>query len=66
MRHLVKFDVMFAAVQKLLLSALNITTVLLRPGGSFVAKIFRGKDVTLLYSQVFHMARSVSVDDVVA
>ncbi|EKX45235.1 hypothetical protein GUITHDRAFT_157875 [Guillardia theta CCMP2712] len=37
---------------QLLLSALNITTVLLRPGGSFVAKIFRGKDVTLLYSQL--------------
>mmetsp|Transcript_22768 Transcript_22768/g.35663 ORF Transcript_22768/g.35663 Transcript_22768/m.35663 type:complete len:232 (+) Transcript_22768:37-732(+) len=37
---------------QLLLSALNITTVLLRPGGAFVAKIFRGKDVTLLYSQL--------------
>mmetsp|Transcript_28399 Transcript_28399/g.57289 ORF Transcript_28399/g.57289 Transcript_28399/m.57289 type:complete len:314 (+) Transcript_28399:50-991(+) len=37
---------------QLLLSALNITTVLLRPGGSFVAKIFRGKDVSLLYSQL--------------
>jgi tRNA (cytidine32/guanosine34-2'-O)-methyltransferase len=32
--------------------ALNITTHLLRPHGSFVAKIFRGKDVTLLYSQL--------------
>eukprot|EP00960_Hanusia_phi_P073551 768036-Hanusia_phi.AAC.4 len=43
---------MLGALYQLLLSALNITTVLLRPGGSFVAKIFRGKDVTLLYSQV--------------
>jgi tRNA (cytidine32/guanosine34-2'-O)-methyltransferase len=31
---------------------LNITTHLLRPGGTFVAKIFRGRDTTLLYSQM--------------
>ncbi|KAF8949828.1 putative tRNA (cytidine(32)/guanosine(34)-2'-O)-methyltransferase, partial [Haplosporangium bisporale] len=37
---------------QLLLAALNITTHVLRPGGSFVAKIFRGKDITLLYSQL--------------
>ncbi|CAG8552114.1 9492_t:CDS:2 [Paraglomus brasilianum] len=37
---------------QLLLSALNITTHILRPGGTFVAKIFRGKDVTLLYAQL--------------
>ncbi|ORX47503.1 FtsJ-domain-containing protein [Hesseltinella vesiculosa] len=37
---------------QLLLAALNITTHVLRPGGTFVAKIFRGKDVTLLYSQL--------------
>ena len=35
---------------QLLLSALMITTQLLRPGGTFVAKIFRGKDVSLLYA----------------
>ncbi len=37
---------------QLLLSALNITTNTLRPGGSFVAKIFRGRDVSLLHSQL--------------
>ena len=37
---------------QLILAALNITTHLLRPGGDFVAKIFRGKDITLLYSQL--------------
>ncbi|XP_030625212.1 tRNA (cytidine(32)/guanosine(34)-2'-O)-methyltransferase [Chanos chanos] len=37
---------------QLLLAALNITTHVLKPGGNFVAKIFRGKDVTLLYSQL--------------
>ena len=37
---------------QLLLAALNITTNTLRIGGSFVAKIFRGRDVSLLYSQL--------------
>ncbi|KAK4324782.1 hypothetical protein Pmani_004591 [Petrolisthes manimaculis] len=37
---------------QLLLAALNITTHVLAHGGSFVAKIFRGKDVTLLYAQL--------------
>ena len=36
---------------QLLLAALNITTHVLRHGGTFVAKIFRGRDVTLLYAQ---------------
>nr|ACO12082.1 ribosomal RNA methyltransferase 1 [Lepeophtheirus salmonis] len=36
----------------LLLAALNITTHILKPGGSFVAKIFRGKDVSTIYSQL--------------
>jgi len=31
---------------------MNITTHLLKTGGTFVAKIFRGRDVTLLYSQL--------------
>ncbi len=37
---------------QLLLAALNITTNVLRKGGNFVAKIFRGRDVSLLYSQL--------------
>lgn len=37
---------------QLILAALTIVTHVLRPGGTFVAKVFRGKDITLLYSQV--------------
>jgi tRNA (cytidine32/guanosine34-2'-O)-methyltransferase len=37
---------------QLLLAALNITTHVLKTGGTFVAKIFRGKDVTLLFAQL--------------
>ena len=37
---------------QLLLSALSITTRVLADGGSFIAKIFRGRDVTLLYAQL--------------
>ncbi|KAF4702520.1 putative tRNA (cytidine(32)/guanosine(34)-2'-O)-methyltransferase, partial [Perkinsus olseni] len=37
---------------QLLLAALNITTLLLKPGGSFVAKVFRGENVDLLYAKM--------------
>ena len=37
---------------QLLLAALNITTHVLHPGGTFFAKIFRGRDVSLLYAQL--------------
>uniref|UniRef100_A0A1B0A636 Ribosomal RNA methyltransferase FtsJ domain-containing protein n=1 Tax=Glossina pallidipes TaxID=7398 RepID=A0A1B0A636_GLOPL len=37
---------------QLLLAALNIATHVLMRGGTFVAKIFRGKDTSLLYSQL--------------
>ncbi len=37
---------------QLLLAALNIATFVLRPGGSFVAKMFRAKDTSLLYAQL--------------
>ena len=43
-----------AANGQLILAALTIVCHVLRPGGTFVAKIFRGKDIALLYSQVRH------------
>lgn len=46
---------------QLLLAALNITTNVLRVGGDFVAKIFRGKDVSLLYSQLRCFFEEVTV-----
>lgn len=46
---------------QLLLAALSITTVVLADGGTFVAKIFRGKDTTLLYSQLKLFFESVSI-----
>ncbi len=46
---------------QLLLSAINITTHVLCEGGSFVAKIFRGKDVGLLYTQMRLLFHKVSV-----
>eukprot|EP00250_Pteridium_aquilinum_P014943 c22295_g1_i2 orf=505-1140(+) len=36
---------------QLILAALTIVTHVLKPGGKFIAKIFRGKDTSLLYSQ---------------
>ncbi|KAL0491734.1 tRNA (cytidine(32)/guanosine(34)-2'-O)-methyltransferase [Acrasis kona] len=38
--------------QQLILAALNITTHVLQEGGTFVAKIFRGRNVSLLFSQL--------------
>jgi tRNA (cytidine32/guanosine34-2'-O)-methyltransferase len=37
---------------QLLLSALKITLHILKPKGTFIAKIFRANDVSLLYSQL--------------
>ena len=37
---------------QLLLSALSITARVLSDGGTFIAKIFRGRDVTLLFAQL--------------
>ncbi|MCJ1300549.1 hypothetical protein MMC08_003346 [Hypocenomyce scalaris] len=37
---------------QLLFAALNLALRMLKPGGKFVAKIFRGKDVDLIYAQL--------------
>lgn len=37
---------------QLILAGLTVATHILKPGGTFIAKIFRGKDVSLLYSQL--------------
>jgi len=46
---------------QLLLAAVNITTHVLAPGGTFVAKIFRGRDVNLLYDQLRVLFNQVSI-----
>lgn len=46
---------------QLLLAALSITTHILMDGGKFVAKIFRGKDTNLLYSQLRVFFKRVSI-----
>lgn len=44
---------------QLVLCALQLTTCILRPGGTFVAKIFRGRDIDLLYSQFSYLFETV-------
>ncbi|KAJ6108118.1 Ribosomal RNA large subunit methyltransferase E [Penicillium sp. IBT 18751x] len=46
---------------QLLFAALNLAMGVLRPGGKFVAKIFRGRDVDLLYAQLRTVFERVSV-----
>ena len=46
---------------QLLLSALNITTHVLKKGGTFCAKIFRGKDVGLIYSELKYFFSDVAI-----
>ncbi|KAL4978812.1 FtsJ-like methyltransferase-domain-containing protein [Aspergillus desertorum] len=46
---------------QLLYSALNLALGVLRPGGKFVAKIFRDREVDLLYSQLRTVFERVSV-----
>ncbi len=46
---------------QLLLSAINISTHVLCEGGTFIAKIFRGRDVGLLYTQLRLLFHRVSV-----
>lgn len=46
---------------QLLYSALNLALGVLRPGGKFVAKIFRGRDVDFIYAQLRTVFEKVSV-----
>ncbi|KAI9767380.1 MAG: hypothetical protein M1839_004521 [Geoglossum umbratile] len=46
---------------QLLFAALNLALCVLKSGGKFVAKIFRGKDVDLLYAQLKVMFNRVRV-----
>ncbi|KAJ5171657.1 hypothetical protein N7492_004250 [Penicillium capsulatum] len=46
---------------QLLYAALNLAMGVLRPGGKFVAKIFRARDVDLLYAQLRTVFERVSV-----
>lgn len=46
---------------QLLWAALNLALCVLKPGGRFVAKIFRGKDVDLLYAQLKVVFEGVTV-----
>lgn len=46
---------------QLLFAALNLALCVLKPGGTFVAKIFRGKDVDLTYAQLKIMFQRVAL-----
>jgi tRNA (cytidine32/guanosine34-2'-O)-methyltransferase len=46
---------------QLLFSALSLAMKVLRPGGKFVAKIFRGRDVDLIYAQLKCVFERVTV-----
>lgn len=41
--------------QQLIMSALQLTTCILKKNGTFVAKIFRGRDIDMLYSQLGYL-----------
>ncbi|CCH62853.1 hypothetical protein TBLA_0I01940 [Henningerozyma blattae CBS 6284] len=45
--------------QQLIMSALQLTTCILKEGGIFVAKIFRGRDINLLYTQLGYLFEQV-------
>lgn len=46
--------------QQLIMSALQLATCILKPGGTFVAKIFRGRDIDMLYSQMGYLFNRVT------
>ncbi|CCE65689.1 hypothetical protein TPHA_0M01140 [Tetrapisispora phaffii CBS 4417] len=45
--------------QQLIMSALQLTTCILEKGGVFIAKIFRGRDIDLLYSQLGFLFKKI-------
>ncbi|CCF57040.1 hypothetical protein KAFR_0C00450 [Kazachstania africana CBS 2517] len=45
--------------QQLIMSALQLTTCILKKNGTFVAKIFRGRDIDMLYSQLGYLFEKV-------
>lgn len=45
---------------QLLLAALNITLSVLKHGGTFIAKIFRGRDVNMIYDQLLNFFTEVN------
>ena len=44
---------------QLIMSALQMATCVLKPNGTFVAKIFRGRDIDMLYSQLGYLFERV-------
>lgn len=44
---------------QLVMSALQLTTCILKPKGTFIAKIFRGRDIDLLYTQLSYLFEKV-------
>lgn len=46
---------------QLLLAAINITTFIIERGGTFIAKIFRGEDVSLLVFQLRTLFKQVDI-----
>ncbi|GLV36135.1 tRNA methyltransferase 7-32 [Carabus blaptoides fortunei] len=54
-------DIDIYVQSQLILGALHITTNVLKPGGTFVAKIFRGKNVWLLTAQLQMLFKDVII-----
>lgn len=46
---------------QLIMAALNITSIIIEEGGTLVAKIFRGKDITLMIAQLRQFFERVQV-----
>jgi tRNA (cytidine32/guanosine34-2'-O)-methyltransferase len=51
----------FFFISRAQVKALNISTHLLKPGGTFIAKIFRGRDTTLMYAQLKIFFKEVAI-----